>query len=75
MPRHTTRSGILPIDERSWTELENSNLAQITKDLRSTRGQSLGGTGGSDASKVLSNYDKMIASAEGVIESGQARIE
>lgn len=65
MPRDTIRSGILPIDERSWTELENSNLAQITKDLRSTRGQSLGDTVGSDASKVLSNYDKMIASAEG----------
>jgi hypothetical protein len=43
----------------------NSSLAQNTKDLRSTRGQSLGGTVGRDASKVLSNYDKMIASAEG----------
>jgi hypothetical protein len=75
MPRHTPRSGILPIDERSWTGLENSSLAQITKDLSSPRGQSLGGTVGGDASKVLSNYDKMIASAEGVIESGQARIE
>jgi hypothetical protein len=65
MPRHTTCSRILPIDERSWTGLENSSLAQIRNDLRSTRGQSLGGTVGSDASKVLSNYDKMIASAEG----------
>jgi hypothetical protein len=75
MPRHTPRSGILPIDERSWTGLENSSLAQITKDLSSPRGQSLGGTVGGDASKVLSNYDKMIASAEGRrVRSGPYRV-